>query len=124
MTQIELITLIHLYASIFGLEPRLAEAIARVESNLNPAAIGQIGEIGLFQIRPEYAGVSKKSLLNPNVNTLIAMRKLVNKRKECSHKLDNTWIICYNVGVEGAKRIKHPKLFPYYKKVMKEYSKL
>lgn len=37
-----------------GEDPLLLQAIAKVESSFNPKARGKIGEIGLFQIRPEY----------------------------------------------------------------------
>lgn len=35
-----------------GVEPALALAVARRESSLNPQAIGESGEIGLFQLKP------------------------------------------------------------------------
>lgn len=36
-----------------GFDPNIALSVAKVESKLNPSAVGKIGEIGLFQLRPE-----------------------------------------------------------------------
>jgi hypothetical protein len=38
-----------------GLPPDLADAVAQVESAYNPGAVGEVGEIGLMQVRPETA---------------------------------------------------------------------
>ncbi|MEK2647336.1 transglycosylase SLT domain-containing protein [Bdellovibrio sp. BCCA] len=47
-----------------GFDPNVALSVAMTESTLNPNAIGTIGEVGLFQLRPEYfakscTGISK-----------------------------------------------------------------
>lgn len=47
-----------------GFDPNVALSVAMTESTLNPNAIGGIGEVGLFQLRPEFfakscAGVAK-----------------------------------------------------------------
>jgi hypothetical protein len=56
-----------------GLPPDIAEAVVYVESAYNPAAIGEVGEIGLMQVRPETAAMlgfrgSLTDLSKPEVN--------------------------------------------------------
>lgn len=111
-------SLIFKYASIFGIDPYLAMSIVKVESSFVPTVIGTKGEIGLFQIRPEYVNYTRKQLFNIETNIKVGISILSKKKKLCPHK---EYIVCYNVGVTGAKKIKNPKEFPYYKKVMKEY---
>lgn len=43
-----------------GFDPNMAIAIAQYESSLNPKAVGAIGEVGLFQLRPEFYAESCK----------------------------------------------------------------
>jgi len=56
-----------------GLPADIADAVVKVESNYNPAAIGGVGEIGLMQIRPETAAMlgfrgSNEELARPENN--------------------------------------------------------
>lgn len=51
---IEITSLIIAISINMGFDPILALAVAKVESNYNPAQVGKIGEIGLFQLRPEF----------------------------------------------------------------------
>lgn len=102
-----------------GLDPDLAVAIAITESSLNPNAIGDLGEIGLFQLRPEYHNVKKGNVVN---NVIVAVKYLVKVKELCEHKYDNAWFICFNTG--PYKKIKvEPTEFSYYKKVMSIYDK-
>lgn len=113
-----LISLIMQMSPYFDIPPELAVAIATQESSLNPKAVGSVGEVGLFQIRPKYSKFSRNELFNPVINTLEGMRFLQHAKKNCKHQLDSSWIICYNLGVRGASKIKKPKKFDYYIKVM------
>ena len=113
-----IIQLIIAYSLQNGVDPVTALAVAKVESNFKPAAVGSIGEVGLFQVRPEYSKYTKAQLRNPHINIQEGIRILKFSRTHCVHKQEKTWLVCYNTGVNAAKRIKHPKLFPYYKKVM------
>lgn len=114
-------TLIFKYSALFGIDPYIAMSIAKVESGFNPQTVGSLGEIGLFQIRPEYVTYTPEQLFDIETNIKTGLEILSRKKKHCPHKGYKEFIICYNVGVEGSKKIKHPKKFPYYKKVMKEY---
>lgn len=102
----------------FNINPNLAVAVAKQESSLNPKAVGDVGEIGLFQIRPRYSKFTREELFNPIVNIVEGLRMLSFAKKHCKHQLDFTWIVCYNLGVSGGSKIKHPKKFEYYIKVM------
>lgn len=116
-TKALLITFIQFYATQFNIDPKVAIAVAEVESAFKIDAIGGVGEVGLFQIRPEFSVVDEKELLNPIVNIIIGIRKLRKAKNECVHQVNLTWLICYNVGITGAKRIQYPELHPYVLKV-------
>jgi hypothetical protein len=49
-----ILTLITVMSLEAGIDPNLAIAVAKTESGLNPVAVGTIGEIGLFQVRPDF----------------------------------------------------------------------
>jgi soluble lytic murein transglycosylase-like protein len=116
-----LFAIIQLYSSIYGIDPRLVQSIVQYESKYNPNAIGAQGEIGLMQIMPSTAKVKRKDLFDPNTNILEGVKYLSQMKEQCKHKEDNTFLVCYNLGVSGGSKIKHPKKFKYYKEVMKIY---
>ena len=103
----------------FNISPELALSVALQESSLNPQAVGPVGEVGLFQVRPRYSKFSRSELFNPIINITEGLRMLKFAKTHCKHQKDYTWIVCYNLGVTGGNRIKYPKKFEYYKKVMK-----
>jgi soluble lytic murein transglycosylase-like protein len=98
-------------ANAHGVSPQLALAIADVESQMNPNMVGSLGEIGLFQLRPEYHRVVRGDV-QANVNT--AMRYLAQLQRDCGQYGD-AFFVCYNYG--PSRPLKYPRLFPYYKKV-------
>ena len=103
-----------------GLEPAVAIAIAKVESNFNPRAVGSLGEIGLFQVRPEFASVSRKELFRPRINIQEGVRMLLFARKYCPHNLDMTYVTCYNSGIH--RKPKYPHKLKYYRKFREAYN--
>ena len=107
----------------FNISPGLALAIAKQESSLRTDVIGSVGEVGIFQIRPKYSKYTADELKNPIINIVEGLRFLKNARKRCKHQKDMTWIVCYNLGVVGGSKIKYPKKFDYYVKVMKRLNK-
>lgn len=107
----ELEQIIRETASIHGLNPDLAVAIATVESRLNPKAVGSLGEIGLFQLRPEFHKVTKG---NVRANVTIAVRYLVQLKRRCA-AYEDAFFVCFNYG--HVRKLRYPRLFPYYKKV-------
>jgi hypothetical protein len=44
-------------AAANGIPPALVDAVVRIESRYDPAAIGSVGEIGLMQVRPKTAAL-------------------------------------------------------------------
>lgn len=106
------------YSLLNGINPLITQAVIKVESNGNPFAIGRLGDSGLMQIRHQFVPESQVQLFNPCTNVRRGVELLKNAKQKCKHKLDKTWLICYNVGIAGGNRIKFPKKFPYYKKVM------
>lgn len=118
MTNSIIAKLIVAYSQLFGLDPNVALSVAEVESNLNPEVVGSLGEVGVFQIRPEfYTMFSRKQLMSTETNVMLGVKLLAGYKNTCFHKEDVTYLICYNYGPANAKRVKHPHLFPYVKKV-------
>lgn len=93
----QLIALITAISIQHGVDPNLAVAIAKTESRLNPAAVGTIGEIGIFQLRPEYYADSCDDVPDDQVvgtTTKIVVKKGVEKTVKvrtfaCGHELFN-----------------------------------
>lgn len=119
-----LIAIIHLYSSIYGLDPRLVQSIVQYESNYNPKVVGTSGEVGLMQIMPSTAKVKRKDLFDPNTNILEGVKYLSEMKEQCKYKEEYEFIVCYNLGIVGGSKVRHPKKFKYYKDVMKIYRSL
>ena len=75
-------------------------------------------DFGIMQIRQKYVPYTKLQLLNACTNVMVGTELLAKLKKSCKRCVDKTWIIAYNLGERGAKKIKYPKKFPYYKKVI------
>lgn len=119
-----ILSLIGLYSAMYGIDPKVALAVAKVESNLNVNAVGSKGEIGLFQIMPStYPKVSKQDLFNPEINIKLGIQHLAWNKKYCKYRENNLFLTCYNYGIKNTEKIKYPQLWPYYKKVMAEVKK-
>lgn len=110
-----IIGLIIYYSLIYNVPWQVSLAVAKVESNLNHSVVGADGEVGIFQIKPQYYKKIKLTKLEDNIK--YGIKHLAEAKKYCKHQVDYTFVLCYNLGVEGAKRVRYPKLFPYYKKV-------
>ena len=124
MTKTAIIKLIITYANIYGINPNLAVSVAEVESNFNINAVGQAKEVGLFQLKSEYVkGYTRKQLFDPITNIKVGIQRLAETQKECIHKHNNDFLVCWNYGYENAKHVKYPSLFPYVKLVTANMSK-
>lgn len=120
-----ILSVVMMYSSMFQVDPYLVQSIIMYESSGIPTKVGQVGEVGLMQIRPEYAmGVDKDLLFDVRVNIITGIMMLKQAKKECVHKAFSSYILCYNMGIAGAKKIKHPFKAKYYRGVMNEYKKL
>lgn len=106
------------YSFLSGIDPSISQAIIKVESNGNIMAVGTKGDSGLMQVRHKLVPESQLQLFNPCTNVRRGIAILKKAKDKCKHKLNNTWLVCYNLGIAGGSRIKHPSSFIYYKKVM------
>ena len=104
-----------------NIDHRITIAVIQVESNGNPMAVSpDKKDSGLMQIRVKYVPETMLQLFNPCTNVKRGTKLLAEAKRRCRHKLDNTWLTCYNMGHTGAARLKFPKKFPYYVKVMSQ----
>lgn len=101
-----------------GIDPDLALAIAEVESKFNPNAVGALGEIGIFQLRPEFHAVTAGDVRG---NARTAMAYLNTIRRPCAHKYGDGFWVCYNRG-PNSKKVEKIETLPYYKKVKAAYN--
>lgn len=101
-------------AVIQGVDPDIAVAVAKVESNLNPKARGKRGEIGLYQIMP--CNAKGQNLWDQKINIRIGVSILARLSKSYKSTAINGFIIAYNNGPH--RHPKYPLLHPYYRKVM------
>lgn len=115
-----MISLIITYFSLInGIEPSLAFKLARIESGMNPLAKSSTSDGGLFQLNTRsHMFHNEQWRYRVDTNTAIAMSFLGKLKNTCKHKTDNTFVLCYNRGLTGAKKVKNVYKDPYYKKVV------
>jgi soluble lytic murein transglycosylase-like protein len=121
-----LLLLIAAAAAKYDMCPYVITAVIQTESQFDTAAVGPVGELGLMQLRPEFylqVNEDPKVLLDPQVNIDRGTKLLNSLMKRCKHKKDLQFVLCYNLGVTGASRIKNPHEFSYYKKVKANYER-
>lgn len=111
------------YSLLNGINPILTQAVIEVESKNNTFAVGKLGDSGLMQIRHKFVPETQLQLFNPCTNVRRGVELLKKAKQRCKHKLEKTWLVCYNAGIRGGSRIKRPNKFSYYKKVMEEFRK-
>lgn len=101
-----------------GLDSTLLLSMARVESSFNPRARGAIGEVGLYQLRPEYFGADASDC--PRRNTATAARFLLwHKQRPACAKFGRYFFLCHNIGATKARKLSltEARNHPYTKKV-------
>lgn len=119
-----IISLIISLAPQYDISPETAVAVAKVESKLNPNAIGLLKEVGLFQVRPEYSKYTSEQLKDPKTNIKEGLRILAEAKKRCKHQESKKYIICFNRGITGGSKVKDPANDKYYIKVVKKMNEL
>lgn len=120
-----MIYLITFWSAIYGVDSKLAVAVAKHESNLNSNATGALKEVGLFQLRPEFVKeYSRKELYDPRINIMVGVKRLAETKKKCKHKGKYEFLVCYNCGVSKGNKIKFPKQFPYVVAVNKKIAQM
>jgi len=110
--------LITFYSLVNGIDPNMAFQVARVESNMNPDAVSRTQDGGLYQLnRNSYKFHNEKWRFRPDINMAIALNSIRKLKATCSHKMSNSYMLCYNMGIVGARKVKFPFKHPYYKKM-------
>ena len=122
-TKEEIVKTIETEAVEAGIDPDFAVALATVESSLNPNAIGALGEVGLFQLRPEFHTV-KRGMVKENVKVALGYLKSI--RSQWEPKVGGAWFVMFNCGPNNPPRAfrETPKSTRYYRKVMRELGKI
>jgi hypothetical protein len=114
-----LLSCIYFFSFINAIDPNVTKAIIQIESSGNQFAIGKShGEHGLMQIRPQFVVETKQQLFNSCTNVMVGTRILGQLKEKCKLCVDKTYVNGYNLGERGAKKLKHPKLWKYHKKVI------
>ncbi len=110
--------MITFYSLLNGIDPNLAFQMARVESNMNPNAVSRTQDGGLYQLnRNSYKFHNEQWRFNPEINIALALNTISKLKEKCAHKSYNSYILCYNMGIYGASKIKKPFMQTYYKKM-------
>lgn len=84
-----------------GYDPYNIAAIAFVESSLNYQAIGEMGELGVFQLRPEFY-FKEHQIIDLQTYFKTAFDLLELKRDKCGKALLPA---CWNIGITKALKL-------------------
>lgn len=104
----------------YELDPTLVYSIIAVESRYQVKAIGSShSERGLMQLNPKYYG---QVPLDIQENIKLGIKVLAKKKDVCKNRYGAAWMVCYNGGT--GIRLKQPRLFPYYTKVINRYEQI
>jgi soluble lytic murein transglycosylase-like protein len=113
--------LLYANAPDYNIDPNLAAAVIQTESSFRPDVVGSVGEVGLFQVRPEFSPYTAEELFDPETNIKEGLRILSEAKQRCPHQGDKKFVICFNTGVRGGYKIQNPQEFRYYRKVYAQY---
>lgn len=90
-------------AGKLGLEPKLALAMAEVESAFDPKAVSPKGAVGVLQVMPgtawEHFGVSREVLFDPEVNIRVGLSWMKSLLDRFDQDLDLS-LAAYNAGAQ------------------------
>lgn len=107
--------------------PELLEAVIETESNGDPDAVGELGEIGLMQIYPKYhmdraERLGVRYLFDPKGNILVGADYLAEMFEE--YRDTGTVLMVYNGTEDAAERGRRSDYTGYAEKVMKRAEQL
>jgi soluble lytic murein transglycosylase-like protein len=102
--QTEVGSLVQQTAIKHGVNPKLALAVARAESDFNPAAVSPAGAIGVMQLMPETArSLGVKNVHDVNENVDGGVRYLKQMLNTFNGDVSQA-VAAYNAGPEAVKR--------------------
>ena len=106
-SKIEAAQIVLAEAQAAGVPGDLALAIARVESHFACHAKGAEHAVGVMQIMPNfYSQYTIEEVRSSKTNIKLGLELLKEYKKICPHKKNMTWVVCFNTGPTGAKKIK------------------
>lgn len=114
---------IMLASMLYNVDQNLIKSVIYTESKYQYLAVGSSNDIGLMQVRASLVPHHVELLQEPCVNIFLGTKILSENKYRCKHKLDKTFVICYNKGVTGGSRVTTPHSDNYYKKVKARYDK-
>lgn len=113
-----LLSLILFWSNQYDVDPVTVMKVINVESSYNTKAVGKHGELGLMQLLPSsFPQYTREQLLDPKTNIKLGIKYLSECKKQCIHKDNNSYLVCYNRGVFGGNKVINPYIDKYVKKV-------
>jgi len=96
--------MIQFAAQKYGVDPKLAMAVAKVESNLQPDAVSEVGAEGVMQLMPETAqGLGVRNNKDPRENIDGGIRYLKQLMASFGGDVTKT-VAAYNAGPQAVER--------------------
>jgi len=112
-----LLSLIMFWSQQYEVDPFVVMKVIKVESGYNQSAVGKHGELGLMQLLPSsFPEYTREQLLNPKNNIRLGIKYLSECKKQCVHKENMDWLVCYNAGINGGNKYKNPSKSKYVMK--------
>lgn len=100
----EVANLVRQSAAKYGIDSKLALAVAQTESNLNPSAVSPAGAVGVMQLMPETAsGLGVTNIYNPEENIDGGVRYLKQMLTEFGGDVTKA-VAAYNAGPGAVKK--------------------
>ena len=113
-------SLIIYYSNILNFDAAIVYSVIGQESKFDSRAVGNLGELGLGQLRPEFnREYTKNELLNKEINIKVTIERLKEAKKGCKNKENLNYLVCYNHGITGGNKIFRPENDEYVKNVTK-----
>lgn len=96
--------MIHLAAAKYGVDPKLALAVAEAESGLSPDAVSPVGAVGVMQLMPETArSLGVRNVSDPRENIDGGVRYLKQMLTTFGGDVSKA-VAAYNAGPQAVKK--------------------
>lgn len=121
----DIVKMIQISAQKYGVDPKLATAVAQVESNYSPQVVSSAGAVGVMQLMPDTAkGLGVRNIYDPRENIDGGVAYL--KQLLTTFNGDVTKAVAaYNAGAQAVKSYNgvppYPETRNYVAKVLKAY---